>query len=199
MNVLVIHGSPRKHGNSSFLAGKLAESLDPADLNQFWLADLQYKGCRGCMACRKQSEICVMRDGLTDVLAAVKEADVTILAAPVYQEHLNGDVKCCVDRFFSFLSSDHFRLREAGEEHIPSRIGPDKTAIMLLAQGQPETSHTYLDVTLHSIMDESGYRHVHIVRCGLLNSAKDSRERPDLWDRLDKLGHEVRVRYSKCP
>jgi len=150
------------------------------------------------MACRKQSAICVMRDGLTDVLAAVKQADVTLLAAPVYQEHVNGDMKCCLDRFFSFLSTDHFRLRDAGQTDIPSRLGPNKTAIMLLTQGQPETALTHLDVTLGTIMRETGYSHVHIVRCGRLNSAKDSRERPDLLERLDALGREVRARYCKA-
>lgn len=196
MNVFVIHGSPRKQGNSSFLAGKLMESLGPAAFNQVWLADLQYKGCRGCMACRRQSEICVVRDGLTDVLAVAKEADVTVLAGPVYQEHLNGDMKCCIDRFFSFLSADHFKRRAAGKGPGLSRIGPHKTVIMLLTQGQPETAHAYLDVTLGTIMNETGYSHIHITRCGGLNSAKDSRTRTDLWDRLDAIGREVRAHYA---
>ena len=197
MNVLVIHGSPRKEGNSSFLAGKLTESLKPAALSQVWLADLQYKGCRGCMACRKQAEICVMRDGLTDVLAAVKEADVTVLAAPVYQEHINGDMKCCIDRFFSLLATDFFQRRDAGLTRTPSRIGPNKTVILVLSQGQPETSHPHLNESLHTILTDTGYNHVHIVRCGRLNSSKDSRKRQDLWDILDAIGREVRERYAK--
>jgi multimeric flavodoxin WrbA len=52
-------------------------------------------------------EECIIRDGLTPVLAAIKEADVTVLAAPVYQEYVNGDMKCLIDRFFSYLSADH--------------------------------------------------------------------------------------------
>lgn len=196
MNVLVIHGSPRKQGNSSFLAGKLAKSLGSADIRHIWLTDLQFKGCRGCMACRKTSEICVMRDDLAEVLAAIKTADVTVLAAPVYQEYVNGDMKCCIDRFFSFLATDHFRRREAGETDIPSRLGQDKTVAVLLAQGQPETSHAYLDATLRDIMLESGFSHVHIARCGLLNSAKDSRTREDLWERMAALGREINARHA---
>ena len=56
MKVIVVHGSPRKQGNSSFLAGKLLETLDCKDVSEVRLADLQYKGCSGCMACRKTSE-----------------------------------------------------------------------------------------------------------------------------------------------
>jgi len=197
MNVFVIHGSPRKHGNSSFLAGKLTESLAPAALQEAWLADLQYKGCRGCMACRKHAETCVMRDGLTDVLAAVKEADVTVLAAPVYQEHLNGDMKCCIDRFFCFLAVDFFQRRDAGLTRTFSKLGPNKTVILVLTQGQPETSHPHLNESLHTILADTGYDPVHIVRCGRLNSSKDSRKRQDLWDILDALGREVRARYAK--
>jgi multimeric flavodoxin WrbA len=196
MKVLVVHGSPRKQGNSSFLAGKLAESLGSPDVREVRLADLQYKGCSGCMACRKKAEECVMRDGLSPVLADIKKADVTILAAPIYQEYLNGDMKCLIDRFFSFLAVDHFSRLAAGETDVPTRLGPGKTVVTLLAQGQPETLYPYLDDSLTAVMKEMGFAHIHIARCCRLNSAKDSREREDLFAMLDGMAEEIRSRHA---
>ena len=197
MNVFVVHGSPRKQGNSSFLAGKFIESLGAQDVSEVHLTDLQYKGCSGCMACRKQAEDCVMRDGLSPVLAAVKKADVTVLAAPIYQENINGDMKCLIDRFFSYLAPDHFQRLAAGVSHLPTRIGQNKTVVTILAQGQPETLYPYHKDSLHAVMGEMGFEHIHIARCCDLNSSKDSRTREDLFALLGGMAKEIREHYKK--
>jgi multimeric flavodoxin WrbA len=195
MKVLVVHGSPRKEGNSSFLAGKLAQSLGSPDLEEARLADLRYTDCSGCMACRRKTEECAMRDDLTPLLAAVREADVLVLAAPVYQEYVNGAMKCLLDRFFSYLAADHFQRLEAGETNVPTRLGPGKTAVMVLTQGQPETLYPHLTDSLAAVLRETGFAHVHIARCCRLNSAKDSRKREDLVAMLAGLAGEIRARY----
>lgn len=138
----------------------------------------------------------MMRDGLSPVLSAIKQADVTILAAPVYQEYVNGDMKCLMDRFFSYLAPDHFSRLAAGETDIPTRIGFGKTVITLLAQGQPETLYPYLNESLTAVMKEAGFAHVHIARCCRLNSAKDSRDREDLFEMLKGMSEQIRNRYA---
>ena len=35
--------------------------------------------CQGCLACKKEAEACVLSDGLTPVLAAVRACDVLVL------------------------------------------------------------------------------------------------------------------------
>jgi multimeric flavodoxin WrbA len=197
VKVLVVHGSRRKQGNSSFLANALVENLGSPQLEAVHLADLDYTGCAGCMACRKKSDGCVLRDGLTPVLAAVREADVTVLAAPIYQEYVNGDMKCLLDRFFSYLAADHFQRLEAGETDVPTRLGPGKRVVLILAQGQPETSYPHLDGTLNAVLREAGFRHVHIVRCCRLNSARDSRKRDDLIASLAALAGEIRAAHGE--
>lgn len=194
MKVIVVHGSPRKQGNSSFLAGKFLETLDCSDVSEVYLSDLQYKGCKGCMACRKKTEACIMRDDLTPVLAGIKAADVVILAAPVYQEYINGDMKCLMDRFFSYLSTDHFQRLAAGETDVPTRLGAGKTVVMILAQGQPASLYPYLNDSLTAVMREMGFTHVEIARCCDLNSSKDSRIREDLWDMLAAIGKGILAR-----
>jgi multimeric flavodoxin WrbA len=195
MKVFVVHGSPRKEGNSSFLAKCLVESLGSLDVREERLFDLRYTGCYGCMNCRNKTEECVLRDGLTPVLAAVREADVTVLAAPIYQEYVNGSMKCLLDRFFSYLAPDHFRRLAAGETDVPTRLGQGKTVVMLLAQGQPESFYPHLTETLTAVLREAGFAHVHIARCCRLNSARDSRNRPDLPRMLADLAAEIRARY----
>ena len=196
MKVLAVHGSPRKQGNSSFLAEKFVENVHSDDVTRHYLSDLRYKGCSGCMACRKKAEDCVMRDDLTPILADIKASDVTVLAAPIYQEYINGDMKCLMDRFFSFLATDHFQRLAEGETDIPTRLNKGKTVVVILAQGQPETLYPYLNDSLTAVMREMGFTHIHIVRGCLLNSSKDSRTREDLWETLASLGSEIRARYK---
>ena len=137
-----------------------------------------------------------MRDDLTPILAAIKASDVTILAAPVYQDYLNGDMKCLLDRFFSFLAPDHFQRLAAGETDIPTRLGQGKTVVMVLAQGQPEPLYPYLKDSLTAVMREMGFAHVYIARGCLLNSSKDSHSREDLGEMLAAIGGEIRARYA---
>ena len=196
MKVFIVHGSPRKQGNSSFLAGKLVEFIGSPDVQEVYLSGLHYKGCSGCMACRKNAAECVMRDGLSPVLSAIKQADVTVLASPVYQEYVNGDMKCLIDRFFSYLAPDHFSRLAAGETDIPTRIGSEKTVITLLAQGQSEALYPYLNESLTAVMKEAGFAQVHIARCCRLNSAKDSRDREDLFAMLKGIAEQIRDRYA---
>lgn len=50
---------------------------------RFTVHDLHIGGCMACYACRGTG-VCVQKDGMTEVLDAPIEADVIVLAAPVY-------------------------------------------------------------------------------------------------------------------
>jgi multimeric flavodoxin WrbA len=195
MQVAMIYGSPRKEGNSAFLAGKMEEAFRGAGIAKYRLSDLRYSGCMGCMACRKTSERCVARDDAAAVLEAIAAAEVTVLAAPVYQEYLNGQTKCLLDRFFSYLAPDHFRRLAAGEEFPPTRLARGKTVVLLLTQGQPENMYPYLEPHLTNVLRETGFSHVEIFRACRLNGAKDCLAREDLRERVQALAVSVSRRY----
>jgi multimeric flavodoxin WrbA len=195
MKLVIIHGSPRKSGNSSFLAGKMAEAFGDAEIYNYYLADMLFSGCKSCMACRKNAERCVLDDDAAPALEKITEADVTVIAAPIYFEHINGTTKSFYDRFFSFYSTDYFKRRSAGEVNIPTRLAAGKTAVLILTQGQAVDKYQGLGPLLSSELQHLGFTRVEVLRACELNSPKDILARQDLWEEARSLAKRIRGRY----
>jgi multimeric flavodoxin WrbA len=103
-----------------------------AETRAFELNRLNYRGCQGCYACKKTLEHCILKDDLTEVLAAVQEADAVVLASPVYYGDVSGQLKCFIDRTFSYLVADYVTNPN------PSRLAPGKELVFILTQGNPD-------------------------------------------------------------
>jgi multimeric flavodoxin WrbA len=133
MNIVCLLGSPRQTGNSATIANRLMESAAAlgATTRTFSLNQLTYRGCQGCYACKKDLDHCVLNDDLTAVLEAVAAADAVVLASPVYYGDITGQLKCFMDRTFSYLKADYLTNRQ------PSRLSP-KQLVMVLTQGHPD-------------------------------------------------------------
>ena len=200
MKVLVIHGSARKNGNSAFLASRLAEAIVGAETTHRYLYDLTFKGCKGCMACRKNRETCVIDDALTPVLQEMHEADIVIFASPNYNGGVTGEMKSFIDRCFSLLRTDHFEKRAAGVILNTTRLPLGKTAVVLFVQGQDEQGQNeYGKEEIFRLFSNKvrsmGFPYVEDLRCCRLNSSKDSQTRTDLLAVIDILGRELSQRY----
>jgi multimeric flavodoxin WrbA len=84
------------------------------------------------MACKTKLDRCILEDDLSEVLEAVMEADVLVMASPVYFGELSSQLKGFVDRTFSYLVPDFIVNPKK------SRLAPGKTVIFILAQGNPD-------------------------------------------------------------
>jgi len=94
-----ISGSPRRAGNSATLlrAALQGAAAAGAETALVHLNDLTYRGCQGCADCGQGGE-CTLQDELTPVFAALREADVWLLASPIYHDGLSGQFKGFFDR-----------------------------------------------------------------------------------------------------
>ena len=134
MNIVCLLGSPRMKGNSSTIAKHfcdMAEKLG-AQVRTFALNEIRYRGCQGCMACKTKLDRCALKDDLTEVLEAVRETDVLVLASPVYCGEVSSQLKGFIDRTFSYLVPDFITNPK------PSRLAPGKTFIFIQAQEDPD-------------------------------------------------------------
>lgn len=129
MKIVAVLGSPRPQGNSSTLARAFLKVAGErgAVVTEYLLNQMDYQGCQGCGGCKTGSETCILEDDLAPVLNAVKEADVLVLASPVYFGDLNGQMKCFFDRTYSYFNPD-----------FSCRVPPGKKAVMVLVQANPE-------------------------------------------------------------
>lgn len=132
--IVCLLGSPRPKGNSQIIANKIAEAAGAlgATAEFIPLYQLDYKGCIACLGCKKTADECVLRDDLTDVLRKVREADILIVASPVYFGGLPGPLKSVIDRMYSFLNPTYL------QGHDVSRLAPGKKCVFILTQGQGE-------------------------------------------------------------
>lgn len=132
MKVSCLIGSPRPQSNSAAIAARFTETAAKlgAQIETTVLNKLKYWGCQGCMACKTQSDKCVVQDDLAKVLESLKEADVVVLALPVYCSDVPGQVKCFIDRTYSYLPPNFL-------EGAPSRMPPGKKLVYIVTQGAP--------------------------------------------------------------
>jgi multimeric flavodoxin WrbA len=95
MKIVCLLGSPRSEGNSATIARRFLEAAESlgAESRTFELNRLAYRGCQGCYACKTSLDRCVVNDDLTEVLQAVKDADVVIYASGVHYGDLTAQLK----------------------------------------------------------------------------------------------------------
>lgn len=98
----------------------------------FSLNKLIYRGCQACMTCKTKLDRCVLKDDLTEVLDAIREADILVLATPTYFADVSSQLKSFIDRTYSYLVPDYLTNPN------PSRLSPGKKLIFIQTQAQPD-------------------------------------------------------------
>lgn len=98
--VLCIAGSPRgARGNSSILLDAFAEGVADAGgrTTRLAVSELAIAGCRACHAC-SDTGLCVIRDDMDRVFAAIDAADAIAVASPVHFASVPAQLKALYDR-----------------------------------------------------------------------------------------------------
>lgn len=144
MNVTVIHGSPRKKGNSHQIVRELCEELEKkgASISQHEMQGLSVQGCLGCMACKTKTERCVIKDDLTPVYEEVHNADVLVMASPVYFGDISSQLKPFMDRLYHLFTPDFHESHEEAEGVDRGRVTRLKEGtklVFITTQGSPSS------------------------------------------------------------
>ena len=92
MKVLILNGSPRRHGNMSKMLELMKQELEGCGAETVYIdvPRLQVHPCIGCMKCRSSLKCCLPEDGAQRVLQSMKEADAVIIGAPCYWGNMPG-------------------------------------------------------------------------------------------------------------
>lgn len=96
MKTVLIHGQNHK-GSTYFVAKMLADKIG-GECTEFFLPRDFGEFCTGCTQCFGESEkLCPHHEKLKPILLAMDEADVIILASPVYVYHVTAQMKSFLD------------------------------------------------------------------------------------------------------
>ena len=104
MRILVLNGSPRPNGNTKGMVEAFREGAVTAG-HQVDVVDVCRLKIGGCLACEychtKGHGSCVQKDDMQEVYALLKEAEMLVIASPIYYHGISGQLKCVIDRFYA--------------------------------------------------------------------------------------------------
>lgn len=97
--ILVISSSPRKGGNSDTLCDQFILGAQETGhiTEKIYLIEQRIGFCRACYAC-KETGVCIQKDDVNAILDKMVNADVIVMATPVYYYTMNGQMKTLIDR-----------------------------------------------------------------------------------------------------
>lgn len=128
MKVCILMGSPRKEGNTAALAAPFVETLKSkgAEVTTFDVYDMDLRPCVACRTCQKDWTIfgCPQQDDMQQIFDAVLEADLLVLASPIYSWYCTPPIKNAIDRLVYGMNKYY------GEEMGPSIWAGKKMALI---------------------------------------------------------------------
>lgn len=97
--VLILSGSPRKGGNSDILCDEFMRGATQSGntVEKIRVAEKKIGYCTGCYACR-DTGVCAIKDDMAEVMQKIIDADVLVLASPVYFYSIDAQLKALIDR-----------------------------------------------------------------------------------------------------
>ena len=107
--IIILNGSPRAKGNTMGIIKAFTAGAEAAGhtVTRFDLQKMNIHPCIGCCQGGKDiSSPCTQKDDMDKIYPAYREADVVVLASPLYYWTISGQLKCAFDRLFAVAECD---------------------------------------------------------------------------------------------
>ena len=137
MNILVLSGSPRKGGNTELLVEAFAKgAAERHRVEVVSVRDVKVNPCLGCNACanerhesllsdgrvqpsvaegnacfKNDANICAQKDDMPAIYEKMSQADMLVIASPVYFYGISAQLKAVIDRFHNPIR-DSFHIKK---------------------------------------------------------------------------------------
>lgn len=159
--IVILNGSPHPHGNTKGLIDAFTQGAQQKghQVTCFNLGQLNIHGCLGCFGGGKDpNSPCVQKDDMLKIYPYYSQADIVVLASPMYYWGFSGQLKCAFDRLFAVAECN------------PDYANPKKDCILLMAsEGDgDDNSKPVLDY-YHSLLEHMEWKDIgHIIAGGVL-------------------------------
>ncbi len=114
-NILIVHASPRKDGNSSMLAESFARGAREAgnDVKIIEVGHADIAGCKACEYCFSHDGSCCQQDDMQNYYPLLRSCDVLVYATPMYYYNYPAQLRAFQDRMFCGVARP-FGIRSSG-------------------------------------------------------------------------------------
>ena len=101
MNILILSGSPRKGGNTELLTETFAKgAAEHHHVEIVSVRNYKVNPCLGCNVCFKnETHTCAQKDDIAIIYEKMHQADMLVIASPVYFYGISAQLKAIIDRF----------------------------------------------------------------------------------------------------
>jgi len=169
MNIIILNGSPRPKGNTAAMVAAYRDGAESVGhtVTVFDVCRMKIAGCLACEYCHTTApRTCVQKDDMQKIYPALDEADMIVLASPIYYHGLSGQLACAIHRIYA--------------SSYPRRL---KKAALLLSSGSKSVYDGAIYTYLHSFL---GW--LHLEDTGIFTAAGDENKSPELLERLRTAG-----------
>ncbi|MBR3304402.1 MAG: flavodoxin family protein [Christensenellaceae bacterium] len=136
--VIAVNAGPRTGWNTDTLIKKASEGAESmgAKIKRFDLFRLErYTGCVSCFGCKKEKNRahCVLKDGLTPVLDAIRESDGLIIGSPNYLSEMTASFRALYERLIFQSLTYNRETPSCNEKSIP--------VLLIMTSNAPDTAY----------------------------------------------------------
>ena len=114
-NILILTGSPRKDGNSELLADAFRAELEANGhvVTKYSAGKKKIQGCTACQKCYSKGDACVFNDDFNELAPLVENADMLVLATPLYWFSFPAQIKAAIDKMYaSYVAKREVKIKE---------------------------------------------------------------------------------------
>lgn len=178
--IVILNGSPRRNGNTFALTSQFIKGALEAGntVTEFQLSKMDINGCIGCWQGGKDPEHpCAQRDSMDQIYPEYRDADVVVLASPLYYWFVSGFLKNAFDRLFAIAECD------------PNYRNPKKQSVLIMAAegaGFEESEHWYDHLENHI-----GWESLGKILCGHVTQPGDIEGKDELKEAYE-LGRSIK-------
>ena len=162
MKVLLVNGSPNKHGCTYTALSEIQKTLKEEGVESeiYWIGKKPIGGCIACYQCASKGK-CVFDDKVNEFTVLAQGYDGFIFGSPVYYSGMNGSLMSFMDRVFFSASRQEphpFRFKPAAAVVSARRAGTTSTLDQInkyfLHQQMPIVTSRYWNMVHGNTPDE---------------------------------------------
>lgn len=128
MKVILVNGSPDRHGCTATALAEVAAALEHEGIEteMFHIGGKPLSGCLGCGRCRDSGR-CFIDDCVNEFIARAASADGFVFGSPVFFASANGAMTAFMDRVFYAAPRGMFFMKPAAAVVSARRAGTTAT------------------------------------------------------------------------
>ena len=136
--IVVVNAGPRKGWNTDTLITEAAKGAEAAgaEIVRFDLFRMEkYTGCISCFGCKKEKNKghCIVKDGLTPVLDAIRESDGLIIGSPNYLSEMTASFRALYERLIFQNLTYNMETPCCNEHPVP--------VLLIMTSNAPDTAY----------------------------------------------------------